>query len=125
MQTLFHRERDNDVTGPYDSRHESFVLFTLLYSYEVFTGLQRQIEIYFIGQSHTSPPGSAKSSGDEGSLTTDETGDKGARKRKAGLKLNQIAARLHEKNSPGIDDVVDTNEEVKREVSFIRATTHS
>uniref|UniRef100_A0A9J2PR87 C2H2-type domain-containing protein n=1 Tax=Ascaris lumbricoides TaxID=6252 RepID=A0A9J2PR87_ASCLU len=67
------------------------------------------------GESHTSPPGSAKSSGDEGSLTTDETGDKGARKRKAGLKLNQIAARLHEKNSPGVDDVVDTNEEVKRE----------
>lgn len=89
----------------------------LLHLQEVVALLQHQIENIFIGESHTSPLGSAKSS-DEGSLTADEAGDKGARKRKAGLKLNQIAARLHEKNSPGIDEIADTNERVKSEVSF-------
>ncbi|VDO83009.1 unnamed protein product, partial [Onchocerca flexuosa] len=45
-------------------------------------------------------PSSEKSSIDEGSSGMEQESDKGAKKRKAGLKLNQIAARLQEKNSP-------------------------
>ncbi|VDK45895.1 unnamed protein product [Anisakis simplex] len=73
------------------------------------------------GDTHqTSPVESAKSSGDEGSLTAEEMcAEKGggASKRKAGLKLNQIAARLHEKNSPGVDDmhIVDSTDCVTSE----------
>ncbi|VDN04929.1 unnamed protein product [Thelazia callipaeda] len=51
------------------------------------------------GESQDSPS-SGKSSIDEGSSIIEADIDKGAKKRKAGLKLNQIAARLHEKNSP-------------------------
>ncbi|VDK86692.1 unnamed protein product [Litomosoides sigmodontis] len=51
------------------------------------------------GESHDSPS-SGKSSVDEGSSGIEQESDKGAKKRKAGLKLNQIAARLQEKNSP-------------------------
>ncbi|KAK6113481.1 hypothetical protein QQG55_51800 [Brugia pahangi] len=51
------------------------------------------------GESEDSPS-SGKSSIDEGSSGMEQESDKGAKKRKAGLKLNQIAARLQEKNSP-------------------------
>ncbi|CAG9534647.1 unnamed protein product [Cercopithifilaria johnstoni] len=51
------------------------------------------------GESQDSPS-SGKSSIDEGSSGIEQESDKGAKKRKAGLKLNQIAARLQEKNSP-------------------------
>lgn len=59
---------------------------------------------------------SGKSSGDERLSPVGEAGDKGARKRKAGLKLNQIAARLQEKHSPGAEDDEEEATEVKREV---------
>ena len=51
----------------------------------------------------------------------EENGDKGARKRKAGLKLNQIAARLQEKHSPGADDSASAFEssDLKREVGIL------
>ncbi|MFH4979601.1 hypothetical protein AB6A40_006310 [Gnathostoma spinigerum] len=54
---------------------------------------------------HQSPTESSKSCCEDGqSSSTEDISEKGARKRKAALKLSQIAARLHEKNSPGIED---------------------
>ncbi|KAL3990384.1 hypothetical protein ACH3XW_31540 [Acanthocheilonema viteae] len=66
------------------------------------------------GESQDSPS-SGKSSIDEGSSGIEQESDKGAKKRKAGLKLNQIAARLQEKNSPENLDSADSMNDSKYE----------
>lgn len=62
---------------------------------------------------------SGKSSVDATSSGTEGSGEKGARKRKAGLKLNQIAAKLQEKNSPEEPPYTETKDLIKEEVSVL------
>ncbi|VDK54955.1 unnamed protein product [Gongylonema pulchrum] len=71
------------------------------------------------GESQDSPT-SGKSSIDEasGSSGAEQGSDKRERRRKAGLKLNEIAARLHEKNSPESPHSADVRTEIKCEVDF-------
>lgn len=78
------------------------------------------METHQISGESDESPSSEKSSSDEGSSgmeQMEQESDKGAKKRKAGLKLDQIAARLQEKNSPEnpdcSDGVNDSNYEVK------------